>query len=198
MTESYRPKARDKEIIIHETKDETLVYHQGRNKAFLLNSTIAEVWRHCNGLRDIEELSTSIFPNIGKTLDENLIKLSLDILQKEDLLEECSSTPDFFRGVSRREIIRKAGLCSMVALLVLLKLVAPTAAQAQSGAIGKCAAPGSISEPPCSNIGGSCTAAGSCYASGQSTLYCSVGGVCNDFTNGSPCFTPGAGTCVAA
>lgn len=135
MTKSYRPKARDKEIIIHETKDETLVYHQGRNKAFLLNSTIAEVWRHCNGLRDIGELSTSVFPNSGKTLDENLIKLSLDILQKEDLFEEDSNTADFFRKISRRELIRKAGLSSMVALPVLMKIVVPTAVNAASGCV---------------------------------------------------------------
>ena len=133
--EHYRPKARDREIIIHETKDETLVYHQGKNKAFLLNSTIAEIWRNCNGLRNLEQLSKSVSAAFEEEVDENLIKIALDSLQKEDLLEETSGAADFFRKISRRELIRKAGLSSMIALPVLMKIVAPTSVNAASGCV---------------------------------------------------------------
>jgi hypothetical protein len=138
MTENYRPKTRDKEIIVQDAKDETLVYHLGKNKAFLLNSTIAEIWRNCNGLQDIKQLSNSVSSALGEKADENIIKLALDSLQKEDLLEESLSAADFFRQISRRELVRKAGLSSMIALPILMKIVAPTSANAASNTASPC------------------------------------------------------------
>lgn len=133
--ENYRPKARDKEIIIHESENETLVYHQGKNKAFVLNHTIAEIWRNCDGLQNISQLTNNISSVFGKEIDENLVKLALVTLRKEDLLNESSEAPEFYKKISRRELARKVGFSSMIALPILMKIVAPTSAHAASGCV---------------------------------------------------------------
>jgi hypothetical protein len=63
---------------------------------------------------------------------EEVVWLALDQLKKENLLENGGEIPTKFSGMSRREVIRKVGLATAIALPVIAGLVAPTAAQAQS------------------------------------------------------------------
>jgi len=58
--------------------------------------------------------------------------LALDQLKKENLIENKDEIVADFNGMSRREVIRKVGLASVVALPLISSLVAPMAVSAQS------------------------------------------------------------------
>jgi hypothetical protein len=64
--------------------------------------------------------------------------LALDQLKKEKLIANGAEVVSKFDGMSRREVIRKVGLGTMIALPVVASLVAPTAANAQSTCAGVC------------------------------------------------------------
>lgn len=121
------PLARTKNIIVQTLKEETLLYDLNSDQAFCLNQTSAIVWRACDGATDFEELKRK-----NKFADE-IIWLALDELKKKNLLEDDGNFHLSLCRISRREMIRNAGYAAMTALPIITSLVAPAAAQAQSG-----------------------------------------------------------------
>ncbi|MGI8884488.1 MAG: hypothetical protein ACR2IA_09630 [Pyrinomonadaceae bacterium] len=69
---------------------------------------------------------------LNNSINEDLIWLALDQLKKENLIENSPEMETKFEGVSRREVIKKIGLSSMIALPVVVSLIAPTAAYVQA------------------------------------------------------------------
>src|SRR4051812_1581088 len=131
------PVARSREIILQEIKKEILIYDLNTHKAYCLNEISSVVYQACDGRTTSEELKSK------HNLTDEIISLAIDDLLKENLVENVDG--DFFSPLSRlsrREIIRKIGLTSMIALPLISSLVAPTAAQAQSKAAAACTAPG--------------------------------------------------------
>jgi hypothetical protein len=61
-----------------------------------------------------------------------ILSFWLDELKKENLIEDNNSYVSPFSGMNRREVIRRIGFASVVALPVISSLIAPTAAMAQS------------------------------------------------------------------
>ena len=150
------PLIRIKDIVIQETGDEVLVYDTEENRAFCLNETSALVWQMCDGKTSISKMSADLSKKIGRTITEDFIWLAIDQLKKENLLVDADELQTNFKGLSRREVIRKVGLTSMVALPIVSSLVAPTATNAQScvGAGGfagfiSCATTPPSPFPPC-------------------------------------------------
>ena len=142
------PISRTENIVIQEANKDLLVYDLINDQAFLLNETSAIVFNACDGKTSFSELKRQT------KFSDDLILLALDELQKHKLL--IGEKNNYFRGVSRREVIRKAGLASMIALPLISSLVAPTATMAQSG--GPICFPCSIDIGfPCNNPGGSCS-----------------------------------------
>lgn len=118
------PKARTEKIVTQSLDKEILVYDLTINKAFVLNETLALVYRACADRISFEELKNSF------KLTDDFIFLALDELKRENLTEGAYQTR--FAGSSRREVIKKIGLASMLTLPLISMLIAPTAAQALS------------------------------------------------------------------
>jgi len=113
------PIARKSGLVIQEMPDEVLVYDLDNNKAHCLNQTAATVWKACDGNTSISDISRIC----GDAGNEDLVWLAIDQLSENDLLEK-SMLADF-RGQSRREVIKKIGLASIVAVPIIASLVAP-------------------------------------------------------------------------
>ncbi|NNE98726.1 MAG: PqqD family protein [Pyrinomonadaceae bacterium] len=137
-----KPKARKENIVVQKLDDETLVYDLTENKAYCLNETSALVWELCDGHRTALEISDQMSKKLKNLISEDFVRLALDQLSRDGLLEEPRS--DFFEGTSRREVIKKVGFASIVALPVVSSLIAPEAAVAQScltGSFSGCGSP---------------------------------------------------------
>lgn len=120
------PKVRNQNIVIQEIGNEIMIYDLEINKAYCLNETSAIVYQNCDGETDFTDLNSKYdFPN-------EIIYLTLDQLQKENLLEKNVQFLSPFKGLKRREVVKKIGLGSMIALPVIASIIAPTAVNAQS------------------------------------------------------------------
>lgn len=119
MDNLQRPIARKSGLVIQEMPDEVLVYDLNSNKAHCLNQTAATVWKACDGNNSIAEIAAEF----GKGNNEDLVWLAIDQLNENNLLE-TKVTPRF-KGQSRREVIKKIGLASIIAVPVIASLVAP-------------------------------------------------------------------------
>jgi len=124
MNNSQYPVARKSGLVVQEMPDEVLVYDLNTNKAHCLNQTAARVWKACDGKTSISEIASSF----GKDAHEDLIWLAVDQLNESELLDGRVASK--FKGQSRREVLKKIGLASVVALPVIASLVAPSNALA--------------------------------------------------------------------
>ncbi len=108
----------------------------------------------CDGKKSIPQIAVKLSEKLHEPITEEFVWLAIDQLKKEDLLINVVDIKTEFDGLSRREVIRKIGFASMIALPVVSSLVAPKAANAQSclgigeniGSSIACLAAG----PPCS------------------------------------------------
>jgi hypothetical protein len=130
------PQSRRNELVIQELKGELLIYDLATNKAYCLNETSALIWQLCDGSNSIAEIRQSISKKLKSAVTEDFIWLAIDQLKEENLLENSTAVKIEFNGLSRREVIRKVGLASVVALPLISSLFAPTAAMAQSAGAG--------------------------------------------------------------
>lgn len=130
------PKSRNKDLVVQESNDELLVYDLKSNKAVCLNQTASVVWKMCDGKRTIFEISKDAGMELGKPITNDLIWLTIQQLSDENLLSNSEAIENKFKGMSRREVIRKVGMASMVALPIVSSIVAPEAMSAASGMCG--------------------------------------------------------------
>lgn len=128
------PKIRTNEIVIQEIDNEILIYDLKTNKIYSLNETSSFVWKNCDGKQSAAEIVGKLNRRFKTEIDEDFIWLALDDLQRENLLESDTSLPK----IARRELIRKIGLNSMIALPLIASFFAPSAASAQSVGSGVC------------------------------------------------------------
>lgn len=135
-----KPLAKTSEILLQELENELLVYDLKINKAFCLNETSAMIYQLCDGTKTVAEISQILNKKLKQSISEDLIWLALDSFKKDNLLEENESFAINFNGLTRRQIIKKVGLASMIALPMVSSVVAPSAANAASGVAG-CASP---------------------------------------------------------
>lgn len=133
-------------IVVQELEKELLVYDLKTNNAFCLNETSAIVYGLCDGTKSIAEISDSMSRKLKTLVSEDFVRLALNELKRDGLLENADELNIYFSKVSRREVIKKVGLASMIALPLVSSVVAPTAANAQSS----CLAPGTLSTSLCS------------------------------------------------
>ena len=138
MNSSQIPVARREGLVIQEMSEEVLVYDLDTNKAHCLNQTAAFVWKSCNGKNSVAGILESLETQTGSKVSEDLIWLAIDQLNERNLLDEKISQK--FAGQNRREVLKKIGLASVVALPIVASLTAPTAALAVacSGTVTNC------------------------------------------------------------
>jgi hypothetical protein len=160
------PKTRDHQLVVQELKDEVLIYDLNINKTYCLNETSAAIWNLCDGNNSISDITSQLSKRLKQPVTDNLIYLALDQFKEENLLSDNETVEIKFDGLSRRDVIRKVGFASLIALPVISSLVAPTAAMAASGA-GICRTSNQSCTPPAST--------GNCC----SGLYCPPAGGCD-------------------
>jgi hypothetical protein len=119
MDNSQFPVARKSGLVVQEMPDEVLVYDLNTNKAHCLNQTAAKIWMASDGKTSVSQIAA----NLGKGGNEDLVWLAIDQLNETNLLESKVASP--FGTQSRRDVIKKIGLASLVALPVIASLVAP-------------------------------------------------------------------------
>src|SRR5215213_10389544 len=119
-----RPKQRTSDIVVQDYNDEILIYDLRENKAHCLNKTSAEIWRACNGSKSMDELAEMYG-------GREIVWLAVNEMHSRHLVEDVDVSTTY-SGMTRREVVRKIGLGSMVALPVIASLVAPSSVHAQA------------------------------------------------------------------
>lgn len=147
-----KPLSRTSDIVVQEFGSEILVYDLKTDKAYNLNESSALIWQLCDGETTIEEIADAASRRMKTLVGEDFIRLAVEQLNKDGLLEIKGYAATPFEATTRREMIRRIGLASLIALPVISSLVAPTAAHAQSN----CGAPTGRSN------GCVCSGAGNC------------------------------------
>lgn len=148
------PKARNENIVVQNLPQEVLIYDLATDRAFCLNETLHAVFIACDGKTTFEELKRR------HHLTDDLIHFALDELRANDLLADSTGGDSYFGGLSRREVIKRVALTSMVAVPVISGLIAPRAAQAASSNVCSpvactCSVGSEAPFPlPCSFLGG--------------------------------------------
>jgi hypothetical protein len=130
MKSSQIPVARKDGLVVQEMAEEVLVYDLNSNKAHCLNQTAAFVWKSCDGTNSISEITKLFEMETGASVQEDLIWLAIDQLSEKNLLNREMTTT--LMGRSRREVIKKIGLATVVALPIVASLTAPTSALAST------------------------------------------------------------------
>ena len=133
MTNPIRPHARQNDLLVQDAQNELVVYDTKTDKAYVLNPSAAAVWRACNGKRSIQEIAHYL--NQSTPTDEQAVYYALG--QLNDLLEQPIQNE--FTGMSRRQFLKHAGIVATAAAIpVVVKIVAPSPAHAQSFLNGCC------------------------------------------------------------
>lgn len=125
------PRGRKAGLIVKNLNDEVLVYDLERDKAHSLNSSAAFIWKKCNGRRTVGEVAEALSKEFKVPADEQTVWLALDQLSKFNLLEAKITRPAGMPQISRRQMMR-IGAAAAFALPVIVSIVAPTTANAQS------------------------------------------------------------------
>lgn len=128
MNKPQNPVARKTGLVVQDVPEEVLVYDTDTNKAHCLNKTAAMIWRSCDGTRSVAEIAKHVGSLAGEAVTDDFVWLAIDQLNESDLLEKQVAAD--FNGLSRRDVIKRIGLGSMIALPVIASLVAPPTARA--------------------------------------------------------------------
>jgi hypothetical protein len=153
MKKTQIPMARKEGLVIQEMPDELLVYDLETNKAHCLNETAYSVWKACDGKNTVADIA-ALFENGS----EDLVWLAIDQLNENDLLEREYRLD--LNGRTRRDLIKKVGLASVIALPVVASLTAPSSALAAASCA--CTTPTScVTQPACPSTN-NCAPTGVC------------------------------------
>jgi len=115
--------ARNNGLVIQEMPDEVLVYDLDTNKAHCLNQSAAFVWRSCDGKNSVGDIVKQFEANGNGKVTEDFVWLAIDQLNENGLLQNAVAPR--FAGESRRQVLKKIGFASMVALPIIASLTAP-------------------------------------------------------------------------
>ena len=141
MNNSQVPVARKEGLVIQETPDEVLVYDLEENKAFCLNPTAAEIWKSCDGTSTVAEIAAGLKDVRSEDSRESIVWLALDQLKEKGLL--ANEIASKFEGQTRREVLKKVGLATAIALPVVAMLSFPGSILAAACTTSTCGTQGS-------------------------------------------------------
>jgi len=132
---NIRPVARRADILTEELEGELVIYDKRRDVACRLNRTAALVWRNADGVRTVEDLIEVLRDQVSPLADEDLVMVTLDRLEEQELLEPgYPHRTEQATALSRRRFITRAGALGTAALAlpVVQAIVAPTPAPADT------------------------------------------------------------------
>jgi hypothetical protein len=156
---AHLPRMREHGLVIDDLPDEVLIYDLERHEAHCLNRSAALVWRACDGKRPPAEIARRLTAELDAPFSEELVLLALQQLEKFHLLEQWATAPAQFPLLSRRQMVRRLGIATAVAVPLITSIVAPTAVQAST----------------CTPTGQPCNVNVLCC----SVLGCNPSGICN-------------------
>jgi hypothetical protein len=196
-TNQQMPVARKNDIVVQELPGETLVYDLRQHKAHCLNQTAALVWSHCDGETDVASIAALLSKELHRAIDEDVVWLALKQLQRGGLLEGDVVAQGAKPNISRREVVRRLGAATALALPLVTSVVAPTAAQSASTP-PVCLSCIDVESASC---GGLCAdVPGSCFGNASSPAGCPGIGNLKACTSCSNCVGVGkswiAGPCI--
>ena len=157
------PTARQKGLLVREINDEVLIYDLNRDKAHCLNATAALVWRRCDGRTRISEITQAIQSASGRRLDDDAVWFAIRQLQRAHLIDAATFRESGSPRLSRRDLIKKAGIAAAVALPLVTSITAPRVVEAAT-----CFAPNAA-----------CTADGQCCNGDCLGVPPGASGICN-------------------
>jgi hypothetical protein len=146
------PLARQDDLVVRELEDEVLK----SDKAHCLNKAAALVLKHSDGETSVPALASIMSRELSVAVDEELVWIALDELQKNNLLQNRVRRPGRRPGLSRREAMKWA-LASAAALPLVTSIAAPAAAQTVS-----CVLDAEGCRPNGNNDAGLCTVSSQC------------------------------------
>lgn len=138
-----KPVSRKSDLVTQEHEKEILIYDLLIDKAYSLNETSSLIWNLCNGENSVAEITSSLSKKLNSSVNEDFVWLALEQLKKDNLLANGEEISIEFGTLSRRDLVRKIGLASLVTLPVVSSLIAPSAINAASLAVcgGTCQCP---------------------------------------------------------
>jgi len=153
VTDASFPKARQKDLVVEELPDETLVYDLERDKAHCLNPTAALVWSRCDGQTSVADIAWLLEQKLKLPADESLVWMALERLGKARLLEEPVTLPGESAKYSRREMMTTLGRVAGLTLLLpaVSSIVAPLAAM-QGSCVTKDTCRDLLTPPNCTGL----------------------------------------------
>ena len=92
--------------------------------------TAGFIWKSCDGTNSVDDISRLVGDEFGGSVSKDFVWLAIDQLNNDNLLKERVDSK--FKGISRREVIRKLGFASMIALPVVASLALPNSVSAQA------------------------------------------------------------------
>lgn len=152
------PRARKDGLLEETVGEELLLYDRDSHTAHCLSPIAADVWRHCDGKRDITELAELTGAN------EHLVADALHELREKDLLDaEPELMQSTIPGESRREAIGRVARYGAAAAAgsLIVSATAATPAMASSEELKEIKG-GTICEGPAT--GNCCLCAGLCLS----------------------------------
>jgi hypothetical protein len=120
---------------VQELPDELLVYDSDRYQAHCLNRLAALVWNQCDGQTTPAQIATRVTALLDTPVTEDAVWYTLHQLAEFHLLEDTEAVLTAASPMTRRELMVRIGSLG-VALPLVTSIIAPTAAQAQSGFTG--------------------------------------------------------------
>ena len=174
-------------IVFQKLENEVLLYDLSNHKAHSLNQTSALVYEFCDGTHSVAEISELMSKKLKTLVSEDLVWLALKQLKRQNLLENAEDLTHQVAGLSRRELLKKGRLPSLVLLPLIITLVAPTSMMAASCTPfmspcgpGVACCPGSLCNQFFGICGCSCVSPGDCLVQTTcpSTNNCNPQGVC--------------------
>ncbi len=127
--EESMPKALSDRLLTERLPSELLIYDLDRNAVHCLNRTAALIWRSCDGKTTKREMADLLGQEVKTQVDEEVVWYALDQLRAARLLHEAGLSAGEKSRVSRREIMKRLGRITAIALPVVKSIVAPTAAE---------------------------------------------------------------------
>jgi hypothetical protein len=127
-----KPLARTSRLIVEELSDEVLIYDLDRDKAHALNSSASIVWKHCDGLTTTTQIAEILGRELALPVGEELVWLTLYKLEDAFLLQNKIKAPAAISLMTRRQMTAGLSAAALLAIPVILSLVGPAAAQANS------------------------------------------------------------------
>src|SRR5689334_6746520 len=92
-----KPRARKDGLIIQALPDETLVYDLERDRAHCLNQTASLIWERCDGQSTTKEIAQLLAKTLNHPIDEKIVWVALDQLDRNHLLREIPPPPPALR-----------------------------------------------------------------------------------------------------